>query len=147
MYVSLSLVAILSLLAENINQVDMKKLLQRVSLFFFSVAILTCSSCRDNSKAPSTETLNAINLKKGELVLCSPPDKQFVGIGFETSCSEKSKTDFNLAIALCIHLNMMKQKKFLQKLLMKNPIVRWLIGEWPCVIIISFGRTAFTDGT
>jgi hypothetical protein len=61
----------LILLVENINQVDMRKLLHSASLLFVSVALLQFYSCRDNNKVPSTEAINAINLKKGDLVLCS----------------------------------------------------------------------------
>jgi len=39
-------------------------------------------------------------LKRGEVVLCGPPGKQFGTAEFETSCSGKVKKDFNLAISL-----------------------------------------------
>ena len=70
-------------------------------LFFLAGSfLLLLSSCNQNNKAPSLESINGINLKRGEIVSCGPPDKQFGTVEFESSCSEKVKKDFNIAIAL-----------------------------------------------
>ena len=58
------------------------------------------ASCKGKNNIPANESINAINLKRGEVVLCGPPDKQFGSVEFETSCSEEEKKDFNLAVAL-----------------------------------------------
>jgi hypothetical protein len=76
----------------------MKKLLHPKHVLFFTLFLLILLSCHRKNKVPSNEAINAINLKRGEVVLCGPPDKQFGTVEFETSCSEKE--DFNLGIAL-----------------------------------------------
>ena len=79
----------------------MKKLFQNiVHPVFFIFVLLIVGSCGGTNNAPADEVINAINLKRGDVVLCGPPDKQFGSVEFETSCSEKVKKDFNLAIAL-----------------------------------------------
>jgi tetratricopeptide (TPR) repeat protein len=67
-----------------------------IYLFFLLILL----SCREKNKAPVNDTINTINLKRGEVISCGPPDKEFGLVGFETSCSEKIKKDFDLAIAL-----------------------------------------------
>jgi tetratricopeptide (TPR) repeat protein len=56
--------------------------------------------CHQANKFPTTEAINAIDLKKGKIILCGPPDKQLGRVTFKTSCSEKTKPDFNLALSL-----------------------------------------------
>jgi len=99
----------------------MKKLLQRSLLLFLSFVLLTFFSCREKSKAPANEAIDAINLKKGELVLCSPPDKQFPDLGFETSCSEKAKTAFNLGISLLHSFEYDEAEKAFAKIIYDEP--------------------------
>src|SRR5260221_1844024 len=76
----------------------MKKIAQDIILLFFSFSLLI--SCKGKINSPSGEALNAINLKRGEVVLCGPADKQFGVVEFETSCTGKVKKDIDLAIAL-----------------------------------------------
>ena len=75
-------------------------LFQQLFLLATSFVLLVLPSCNQKNAAPSAETINAINLKRGEVVSCGPPGKQFGTVEFESSCSEKVKKDFNLAIAL-----------------------------------------------
>ncbi|MEP7111502.1 MAG: hypothetical protein ABI760_26140 [Ferruginibacter sp.] len=76
----------------------MKKLLQEVHLVFFSLVLLILASCKGKNNLPANEVINAINLKRGKVVVCNPAGKQFGAVEFETSCPEKE--DFNLAISL-----------------------------------------------
>ena len=75
----------------------MKKLFQYILIIFFCVLAI---SCKTKNATPAIETINAINLKRGDVVLCGPPGKQFGTVAFETSCSEKTRKEFDLAIAL-----------------------------------------------
>jgi len=61
--------------------------------------LLTLISCW-NRNSPSPELINSINLKQGDVFLCGPFETQLGSVKFETSCSEKVKKDFNLALAL-----------------------------------------------
>ena len=59
--------------------------------------------------------------KRGEIVLCGPPDKQFGSVEFETSCSEKVKTDFNLAISLLHSFEYNQSEKVFAKIIDEEP--------------------------
>jgi tetratricopeptide (TPR) repeat protein len=78
----------------------MKKIIQRSFPLYLGFFIFSLYSCHQKNNEPSPETIASIQLKRGEVVLCGPPEKQFGNTGFETSCPEKVKMDFRLAIAL-----------------------------------------------
>jgi hypothetical protein len=99
----------------------MKKLLQELHLVFFGLFLLTLTACNGKNKIPATESINAINLKRGEVVLCGPPDKQFGSVEFETSGSEKGKKDFNLAIALLHSFEYDEAEKVFAKIIDETP--------------------------
>ena len=73
-----------------------EKIIARSTACVFSLFLLILLSCKEKNKTPAKETINAIDLKRGEVVLCGPPDKQFGVVEFETSCSQKIKKDFIL---------------------------------------------------
>jgi len=67
-------------------------------LFILSAAVLV--SCGAQSSDPSKEMIKRIDLKRGEIISCGPPEKQFGTVEFDISCDKKVKKDFNLAMAL-----------------------------------------------
>ncbi|GAB2812411.1 tetratricopeptide repeat protein [Ferruginibacter profundus] len=78
----------------------MKKI---ITAMVFVVCILAAGvfiTCNRKNADPQTDLINAMNLKRGQVVLCSPPGKQFGTVAFETSCTDSAKKDFDLAIAL-----------------------------------------------
>ncbi|UKJ08326.1 tetratricopeptide repeat protein [Solitalea lacus] len=77
----------------------MRKVLNKVSELL-CVFLLVFVSCREKNKAPTSEAINSMNLKVGEIPFCGPADKQFGAVGFGTSCSEKIQKEFELALAL-----------------------------------------------
>jgi tetratricopeptide (TPR) repeat protein len=97
----------------------MKKLLQAILIFFFSGLIF--ESCREKNKAPAIETINAIDLKQGEVVLCGPPGKQFGTAVFENSCSGKVKNDFYLGLALLHSFEYDEAEKVFAKVIKEEP--------------------------
>ena len=99
----------------------MNKLLHSAYLLFFTLLLMINISCNRKSKAPSAETINAINLKRGDIVLCRPPDKQFGTVEFETSCSEKVKKDFDLAIAMLHSFEYAEAEKIFAKIIDEEP--------------------------
>ena len=62
-----------------------------------------------------------MNLKRGEIVLCGPPDKQFGSITFDVSCSESVKHDFNLAVALLHSFEYDESEKVFAKIINMEP--------------------------
>jgi len=99
----------------------MKIILQEVHLMFFSLFLLILASCNGENNIPADESINAINLKRGEVVSCGPPDKQFGSVAFEISCSEKVKKDFNLALALLHSFEYDEAEKVFAKIIDEEP--------------------------
>ncbi len=70
----------------------------RMLKFFLSFSFLL--SCQQKSAAPSKQSIEAINLKRGSVISCGVTDKQFGSVEFEMDCNPAIKKDFNLAIEL-----------------------------------------------
>jgi tetratricopeptide (TPR) repeat protein len=101
--------------------VNMKRVLQPGNLLFPLLFLLMLLSCNIKTKIPSNDTIKAIDLKRGAIVLCGPPDKQFGTVEFETSCSGKVKKDFNLAIALLHSFEYDEAEKMFSKIIDEEP--------------------------
>ena len=72
-----------------------------LSLPAFFILLFTAQSCGEkNAAAPSKEIINEMRLKTGAIISCGSADKQYGFLEFETSCSNKVKEDFNLAVKL-----------------------------------------------
>lgn len=106
----------------------MKKISQGLYLVLFGSFLLILSSCNGKNEPSASEAINAINLKRGEVVLCGPPDKQFGAVGFETSCSETVKKDFDLAIALLHSFEYDEAEKVFAKIIDQEP--RCAMAYW-----------------
>ena len=99
----------------------MKKLLPAAPLLFFGLLLLVSASCNRKNNAPSGDTINAINLKRGEIALCGPADKQLGSVDFATSCSQKVKKDFDLAMALLHSFEYDEAEKVFAKIISEEP--------------------------
>jgi len=99
----------------------MKIIFQEQPLVFFSFFLLTLASCNGKNKTPANEAINAIALKRGEVVVCGPSDKQFGTVEFETSCTGKVKKDFNLAISLLHSFEYDEAEKVFAKIIDEEP--------------------------
>ncbi|MGZ8558081.1 MAG: tetratricopeptide repeat protein [Chitinophagaceae bacterium] len=99
----------------------MKKIFPAIHFLFCSLFLLTLLCCNRKGKTPSGETINAINLNRGELILCGPPDKQLGTVAFETSCSGKVKKDIDLAIALLHSFEYDEAEKVFAKIIDEEP--------------------------
>lgn len=95
----------------------MKKSLLIISILFSWIL----SGCMGKNKAPSREAINAIDLKRGKVVLCGPPDKQFGKVLFETSCSPQVQKDVSLAIALLHSFEYDEAEKVFAKVIDEEP--------------------------
>lgn len=78
------------------------KLLPCISFrMFFILWVTTLVSCKsNNNSSPSKELISGIDLKRGNVISCGPPEGKFGSVTFEMSCNEKAKENFNLAIEL-----------------------------------------------
>src|SRR6187399_3080028 len=103
----------------------MKKIFCVKLVFCFSL-LLILISCNRKSKTPTNETINSINLKRGDVISCGPPDKGPIAIGFGavdfgTSCTGKTKEDFDLAIALLHSFEYEDAEKVFAKIIDEDP--------------------------
>lgn len=78
-------------------------------------------ACRETAKAPIQEAIRAMDLKRGELVVCSPADRQFGKVSFECSCTEAVKKELDLAIALLHSFEYDEAEKVFAKVIDKEP--------------------------
>jgi tetratricopeptide (TPR) repeat protein len=86
----------------------------------YSVFLLVLVSCNGKSDSPGAEAINAMRLKRGEIIACGPPDKQFGSVGFKVSCSEVQK-EFDLGIALLHSFEYDEAEKVFAKIIDELP--------------------------
>ncbi|MRG46900.1 tetratricopeptide repeat protein [Chitinophaga sp. SYP-B3965] len=90
--------------------------------------VFILSGCVGKNKTPTRETINAIDLKRGKVVLCGPSEKQFGKVLFETSCSPKVQKDVDLAIALLHSFEYDEAEKVFAKVIDEEP--RCAMAYW-----------------
>ncbi|WP_298739864.1 hypothetical protein [uncultured Chitinophaga sp.] len=78
----------------------MKKFPWDLLLFITGLCVFFIAACQHKNRIPTTEAISAIDLKRGKIILCGPPEKQLGEVNFKTSCAEKTQKDFNLAVSL-----------------------------------------------
>ena len=106
----------------------MNKKLPSIFTAFLTLFFLAIVSCDRNSKTPTKEIINSINLKRGDVVVCGSPDKQFGSVAFPTSCSENVKKDFDLGIALLHSFEYDEAEKVFAKIIDREP--RCAMAYW-----------------
>jgi len=99
----------------------MKKIIPALCLIFCCVLITLLVTCKRKNATPAIELIKAINLKRGQVVLCGPPDKQLGTVSFETSCSGDAKKDFDLGIALLHSFEYDEAEKVFAKIIDSTP--------------------------
>ena len=97
----------------------MRLIFERASLILF--LFFLCLSCKVKNRDISPQEINALNLKKGEIVLCGPADKNFGHLTFDVSCSETEKKDFNLAVALLHSFEYDEAERVFAKIISREP--------------------------
>lgn len=99
----------------------MRKLLRELYLTLSFLFLLTLIACKGKNNSPTDESISAMNLKRGAVISCGPPDKQFGAVGFLTSCSEKTKKDFDLALAMLHSFEYDEAEKVFAKIIDEEP--------------------------
>lgn len=97
----------------------MKKIIEGAAFYLFSMLIFV--TCKEKNSEPKEEPVNTMALKRGDVVLCGPPDKEFGSVSFVSSCSEKVKKDFNLALALLHSFEYDEAEKVFAKVIDEEP--------------------------
>ncbi len=71
-----------------------------IGLFLYCCCFFLSIACGRRQETPTDDDISEINLKRGNVVLCSPAEKQFGQVDFPSSCNGKAKALMQLAIAL-----------------------------------------------
>lgn len=56
--------------------------------------------CTGKNSIPSSDTITGIHLKRGDIISCGPPDKEFGQVHFQTTCSKEVAKEMDLGLAL-----------------------------------------------
>jgi tetratricopeptide (TPR) repeat protein len=86
-------------------------------LLFFSIF----AACKEKDPQPSATAITALNLKRGELIACGSPEKQFGSVGFVSSCSPEVKKDFELGVALLHSFEYDESEKIFARIIDQQP--------------------------
>jgi tetratricopeptide (TPR) repeat protein len=97
----------------------MKRIFLRKHLIIF--ILLSPVSCKMKDKNISPEEIKAISLKRGEILLCGPADKQFGTVHFDISCTKDVKSTFNQAMALLHSFEYDEAEKVFTKIIDQEP--------------------------
>jgi tetratricopeptide (TPR) repeat protein len=98
----------------------MKRTACAAQLLCFALLLIVIS-CNKKNRGQITEAKNSISLKRGDVISCGPPDKEFGAVDFEISCNGKVKKDFDLAIALLHSFEYDEAEKVFAKIIDKEP--------------------------
>jgi tetratricopeptide (TPR) repeat protein len=89
--------------------------------------ILASLSCQNQVKNQSTSTVDStslagLNLKRGEIISCSPVDGELFGsVSFNATIPAELQKDFNMAIALLHSFEYDESEKMFARVIDKNP--------------------------
>ncbi len=78
-------------------------------------------SCGGRTAGPSKERITELDLKRGAVISCGSSGPQFGSVAFETSCDEKVKDDFNLALTLLHSFEYDEAEKVFAKVIDRQP--------------------------
>jgi hypothetical protein len=90
------------------------------SLQFFLLTTITFA-CGGNDSKPSKEQITQLDLKRGELISCGSPGKEFGKVDFEMSCDKKVEKNFNLALELLHSFEYDESEKVFAKIIDEAP--------------------------
>ena len=84
--------------------------------------------CGHNNNQPGNESLAQLDLKRGPVIACGPPSKEFGSVQFTSSCSSATQNDFNLGIALLHSFEYDEAEKLFAKVIDADPSCA--MGYW-----------------
>jgi len=98
----------------------MRTVLPIITTIAYSCLLLFIT-CKQKNNAPAKEAITALQLKRGAVVTCGPPNQQFGAVAFENSCSPKTKADFDLALALLHSFEYDEAEKVFARIIDEEP--------------------------
>lgn len=90
-------------------------------LFFLPTVLFLFHSCRTADKAPSEQDIQAIQLNKGDVIWCGPPDANFGSVDFLMSASPETRKLFDQAIAILHSFEYIEAEKGFANVIKKDP--------------------------
>jgi hypothetical protein len=87
----------------------------------FLLCLYLTFSCTGKNNIPSSDTITGIHLKRGDIVSCGPPDKEFGQVHFETTCPKEVEKEMDLALALLHSFEYDESEKAFAKVIDKAP--------------------------
>lgn len=78
-------------------------------------------ACAGDHSAPTKETLAGLHLKKGNIILCGPAEKEFGVVDFTIGGSPQVKADFNTAVELLHSFEYDEAEKAFAKIIDEAP--------------------------
>lgn len=100
----------------------MQGLLRQIQIASLSIALFIVASCEEKNKSlVASESIDAMKLKRGEIIACGPADKEFGSVGFETTCTGDTKKDFDLGLALLHSFEYDEAEKVFAKVIDNEP--------------------------
>ena len=85
------------------------------------VLVILCiafQQCKDDKPQTTAAAINSLELKRGEIVSCSPPGADKYGnVSFIVSVPPALRTDFNTAVALLYSFEYKKKEKMFAKII------------------------------
>lgn len=92
-------------------------------LFVVLLAIILVACGGDHSaSSPSVRAIDGLNLKKGALISCGPPQAEFGVLNFETSCDSAVRTDLNVAVELLHSFEYDESEKVFAGIIERSPV-------------------------
>ena len=85
------------------------------------IVLLVVFACNGKNKSSENENSISIDLKRGDVISCGPPGKEFGAVGFESSCTKKVEKDFDLAIAMLHSFEYNEAEKVFAKVIDNEP--------------------------
>jgi tetratricopeptide (TPR) repeat protein len=86
------------------------------------ILLATFISCENKKPAgPDKTEITALNLRKGEVISCGPPEKEFGAVGFETSCDGDQKENFELGMGLLHSFEYDEAEKVFARIIDEEP--------------------------
>src|SRR5687768_17260404 len=98
----------------------MKKLKKNSCLAFLFLLVMSLS-CKQKNNQSLAEDIEAINLKKGPVILCGPADKEVGNVTFTISGGKKAEKEFNFATALLHSFEYDEAEKVFAKIIEEEP--------------------------
>ena len=94
------------------------RFLQRALVIFLCVTVL---SCQEKSKTPSPESIGALNLKRGALIVCGPATQQLGSLAFTISGPDSIQPAFILGVKLLHSFEYDEAEKVFAGIIDKQP--------------------------